>query len=80
MMRKSSRGGGGGGLQSGVGVVKLIGPSLAKTSRAGSTEAYCEEIEGGRGEETKSDSRGALKVGRWANASDDRLQVGQPTG
>ena len=63
-MRNSSRGGGEGGVQSGVGVVSLIGPSLARISRAGSGEAYWMEIEGGRGEEAKSDSRGALKVGR----------------
>ena len=62
-MRNSSSGGGGGGLQSGVGVVRLIGPSLPRTSRAGSTEAYSEDIEGGK-EETKSVSRGTLKVGR----------------
>jgi len=75
-MRNSSSGGGGGGLQSGVGVVRLIGPSLPRTSRAGSTEAYSEDIEGGK-EETKSVSRGALKVGRLASASADRLQDGQ---
>ena len=66
-MRYSSSGGGGGGLQPGVGVVSLIGPSLSRTSRAGSTEAYWEDIEGGR-EEVKSDSRVALKVGRWPSA------------
>ena len=62
--RNSSSGGGGGGLQSGVGLVRLTGPwSLPRIRRAGSTEAYWEDIGGGR-EERKSDSRGALKVGR----------------
>ena len=50
-------------MQSGVGVVRLTVLPLESTSSAGATEAYSEDI--GRGKESvKSDSRGALNVGR----------------
>ena len=64
-------------MQSGVGVVRFTVLPLESTSSAGATEAYSEDI--GRGKESvKSDSRGALSVGRLLRALLARWQDGQP--